>query len=303
MGLETAIIGGLGMLGGGIGSALAASQPVPSPNKAYAGAVIADVSTLPMRLAAMYGAATGKKVKVTSPISGKTFELDFEGIGDVQRSKELLEAGFTLADIAAGKGLELREKYAEKYIQQALKQLDLVDAVGKELQKQYASTVLDYLRGKVPAGVAEQIREAERAAQAARGTLMSPAGAAREALEIGKAGLALQQAGLAAVPTYFGAVSPLARMSGLTAVQASAAPAAPVMPAVTSTQFMNQGAGMAGMQTALQAYQLQQAYNPWAQFFGQVGGMGAAMLGTAMRTQSILGMLKQMKGMFPKLFE
>ena len=270
MGLETAIIGGLGMLGGGIGSALAASQSVPSPNKAYAGAVIADVSTLPMRLAAMYGAATGKKVKVTSPLSGKTFELDFE---------------------AGGTGCF------------CLGLIGTFGMVGKELQKQYASTILDYLRGKVPAGVAEQIREAERAAQAARGTLMSPAGAAREALEIGKAGLALQQAGLAAVPTYFGAVSPLARMSGLTAAQASAAPVAPVMPAVTSTQFMNQGAGIAGTQTALQAYQLQQAYNPWAQFFGQIGGMGAAMLGTAMRTRSILGMLKQMKGMFPKLFE
>ena len=281
MGLTAAIIGG-SVLGaaGGVGASM--MQPdAPDMGDAYREGVLADIFTMPGKMAALYGGSLGGKVTYTDPVSGRKVTLDFGKYGDVQRSKEALKAAYELADISAQRQLELQEKYAPKYIEQGLAALEKADPTAAAIREEMGESVLGALRGGLPKDVEQEVVQAERRAQAARGAIFGEAPVAREAMAAGMAGLALRQQNLANAMQYLQGGSPMFSVPGLAGFQTQTAPTPPMQPQPMAPQMINPQAGAMGVNWAAQMYQNALQYNPWQSFFGRIGGMGTGLASTA----------------------
>lgn len=285
MGLETAIIGGLaaGGLGAGLASSVGAPS-MPSSSKVYYTMALTDIMLSPLRAAALYGAALGQKVQTVDPRTGKIISLDFTGLGDVQRVIESYKQAIESSRELAKRALEVSKEISPQIAQWTKEFTQSLGVEEEEIATAYRQNLLDYLAGKVPRSVSSQLTQTERAAQAARGVMLSPSSAAREALRYGQTALNLQQLGMQLSPVYMQQLSLPARaamMQQLTQIPFNYAAYVPQMQ-YFAPQTLYPQAGIAALDYATQMYRLQQQYNPWASFFGQVSGLGLGMAGTAL---------------------
>ena len=288
MGVDPLTIGiGAAILGGST-AASAALQPGAPQTPDYAAAsregVMADVSTLPLRKMIESAAKLGKSVTYTDPATGQQKTADFTGFGDTDQALAQLDAQIQGSDKLAGAALALDQKYGTDYIAQRLKELEASDPTGFALRKSMGSAVADELAQgyQLAPGMRSEVEQATRAAQAARGNVLGAAPAAAEAMETGNAGYRLFQQRLANASSFLSGTTPVAQFGQIAGAQQGATPV--MTPAIQSGAGLNPNAGTQGAQFAQQVYgtqaglyNTQLANNPWASFFGRVGGLGTGV--------------------------
>jgi hypothetical protein len=193
---------------------------------------------------------------------------DFTGFGDIDLARKGLEFQTESADKTAGAMLAVQQKYGPEFIAQRLKELELSDPEGFKLRKDMGVKVAAELEQgyKLAPGMREEVEQATRAAQAARGNVLGAAPAAAEAMEVGNAGFRLWQQRLANASSFLSGTTPVAQFGQISGGQAGAAPFAPQN--ITAGIGVNQNAGQQGAQFAQQSYNAQlSAPNPWATLF------------------------------------
>ncbi len=198
---------------------------------------------------------------------------DFTGYGDIDLARKNLEFQTESADKTAGAMLAVQQKYGPEFIAQRLKELELSDPEGFKLRKEMGVKVAAELEQgyKLAPGMREEVEQATRAAQAARGNVLGAAPAAAEAMEVGNAGFRLWQQRLANASSFLSGTTPVAQFGQISGGQAGAAPYAPQN--IAAGVGLNQNAGQQGAQFAQQSYNAQlSAPNPWATLFGNVAG-------------------------------
>ena len=263
-----------------------------SPNPAYGEA---EAAVLAARAAYDKAATQGTGAKTTQYLdaSGNVVNAkdailaDFTGYGDADTSRAALDYQLESADKTAGGILALQQKYGPEFIAQRLKELELSDPTGFKLRKDMGQQVSDELAQgyKLAPGMREEVEQATRGAQAARGNVLGAAPAAAESLEIGNAGYRLWQQRLANAASFLSGTTPVAQFGQIAGGQQGAAPFAPQNPAAGLN--VNPNAGAQGAQFAQQTYgqqtnqwQTATQNNPWATLFGSVSGAGVDAAGS-----------------------
>lgn len=254
---------------------------------------MADIETLPLRKLIERAAKMGEKVEYTDPSTGEKKTADFTGFGDIDQARaEMLFSGESankMAEMAIG----LQEKYGSQFIEQRLKELEQSDPEGFALRKQMAESVSGELAQgfKLAPGMAEQVQQSERAAQAARGNILSPSSGAAEAMQTGNAAYRLYQQRLANASAFLSGTTPTAQFGQIANAQQGAAP---VMPqAIQQGIGQNQNAGAMGYQAAQWGYQQDIQNNPWLNFAGQVSGAGTGAASSGANSLMLQQLLKQ----------
>jgi hypothetical protein len=288
-----AIGGGMALAAGA--TAYSASQTPDSPDYAAANreGVLADIETLPLRKLIERAAMMGQKVEYTDPKTGEKTTADFTGFGDIDKARAQMQYGAESSDKMAQLVLGLQEKYGSKYIEQRLKELEQSDPVGFALRKQMGESVSGELAQgfKLAPGMAEQVQQSERAAQAARGNLLGQSSGAAEAMQTGNAAYRLYQQRLANASAFLSGTTPTAQFGQISGAQQGAAP---VMPqAIQQGISQNQNAGAMGYQAAQWGYQQQLENNPWMNFAGQVSGVGTGAASSGVNNLMLQQLLKQ----------
>jgi hypothetical protein len=284
----TAIAVGVGVAAAGAAASAAMAPDAPDApdySKANRDAIAADISTLPLRKLIESAAKLGKSVTYTDPSTGEQKTADFTGFGDADQSLATLDAQIKGSDKLAGAALALDQKYGPEYIKQRLAELEISDPVGTALRKKMGTSISTDLDSgyKLAPGMREEVEQATRGAQAARGNILGSAPAAAEAMEVGNAGYRLYQQRLANASAFLSGTTPTAQFGQIAGAQQGATPVA--MPQVQQGVGLNANAGAQGASFAQQAYgtqsgiyNTQMANNPWASFFGQVGGVGTSVM-------------------------
>ena len=215
-----------------------------------------------------------------NPVSKNDAVLaDFTGYGDLDLARKNLEFQTESADKTAGAMLAVQQKYGPEFIAQRLKELELADPEGFKLRKDMGAKVAAELdQGyKLAPGMREEVEQATRGAQAARGNVLGAAPAAAEAMEVGNAGYRLWQQRLANASSFLAGTTPVAQFGQISGGQAGAAPFAPQN--IAAGIGVNPNAGQQGAQFAQNNYGVQTSQwstnvqnNPWATLFGNVAG-------------------------------
>ncbi|HTI69678.1 MAG TPA: hypothetical protein VMF06_06915 [Candidatus Limnocylindria bacterium] len=288
-----AILAGVAVAGASAAASAATAPDAPgAPDYAAASreGVMADISALPLRKMIESAAKLGKSVTYTDPSTGERRTADFTGFGDTDQALAQLDGQIQGSDKLAAAGLALDQKYGSQYIAQRLKELEESDPTGFALRKSMGSAVSDELGHgyKLAPGMRDEVEQATRGAQAARGNILGAAPASAEAMEIGNAGYRLYQQRLANAASFLSGTTPVAQFGQIAGAQQGATPT--VMPQVQSGVGVNPSAGATGASFAAQQYGTQAgiyatqvASNPWASFFSQTGGLGtgSAVVGTS----------------------
>lgn len=223
-----------------------------------------------------------------NPVSAKDAILaDFAGYSDIDQSRANLDFQLESADKTAGAALDIQKKYGPEYIAQRLKELELADPVGTQLRKDLGKSVSDDLAEgyNLPAGLEEQVTQAERGAQAARGNIYGAAPGAAEALKVGDAAIRLKQQRQANVASFLAGQTPTAQFSSISGAQQGAAGFAPQN--ITPGLSVNQNAGAQGASFAAQTYGTESSNalnspNPWGSLLGAISGIGVGAASSAL---------------------
>ena len=270
-----------GMAASAGATAYAASQTPDAPDYAAANreGVLADIETLPLRKMIEAAAKLGTKVEYKDPKTGQTIKADFTGFGDVDQARGQLEFSKESAETMAKLALDLQTKYGDQYIEARLKELEASDPVGFALRKKYGETVSAELDNgyELAPGMREEVVQAERAAQAARGNILGQSSGAVEAMQTGNAAFRLYQQRLANAAAFLSGTTPVAQFGQIAGAQQGAVPVTPL--AVQQGATLNANAGAAGAAYAQQNYQNQVQNNPWLNFAQELGGIGTGVTG------------------------
>ncbi len=283
MGIVAGLIGAAAVsAGGALASAALAPSPPGAPDYGQAAreAIAAQISYLPLQKQIEAAAKLGTSVSYTDPLTGQPATANFAGIGDTDQTLAALNTQIEGANTIAAGDLSLQQQYSPQYISQALANLAQADPVGTALRQKIGTKVSSDLAlgTQLSPEMLDQVQQATRAAQAARGNILGAAPAAAEAMQAGYAGQQMFQQRLANALQFFsGTPSPTAQFGQLAGAAAGAAPTSlvPISAGIT----VNPNAAAQGAQFAQQTYGTQAGIwanqynnNPWTQFFGGVSG-------------------------------
>ena len=205
---------------------LYSARPPDPPDYAAATreGVEADIESLPLRKLIEAAARQGTKVTYTD-MSGKEQTVDFTGFGDVDLSRQDLEFAEESADRMAQAMLSVQEKYGADFVKQRMKELELADPKFREVREALGMAALEDVESgyKLAPGMREEVQQATRAAQYARGNVFGAAPAAEEAFEVGNAAFRLRQQRLANAASYLSGATPVAQFGQIAGAQQGAA--------------------------------------------------------------------------------
>lgn len=253
---------------------LYSSKPPAPPDYAAATreGVEADIESLPLRKLIESAARQGTKVTYTD-MDGKEQTVDFTGFGDVDMSRQDLEFAEESADRMAQAMLSVQEKYGADFVKQRMKELELADPKFREVRDALGGAALEDVESgyKLAPGMRDEVQQATRAAQYARGNVFGAAPAAEEAFEVGNAAFRLRQQRLANAASYLSGTTPVAQFGQIAGAQQGAAGFNPMGIRGGIGQNPNAGAQSLGLASNV--------YNNQFQNYMQQSSMAGDMLG------------------------
>lgn len=260
---------------------MSSPKPPPPPDLAAANeaAVYADVETLPIRKMIESAAALGTSVTYTDPQTGEQKTADFTGFGDIDQSRAQLEFMAESASTIAKSQLDVQKEFGEEFIKQRIKELELSDPQGTEIRRMLGEEAKKDLQAGYGLGdeLRQEVTQAVRGAQAARGNIMGDANAAAEAFAVGDAAIRLRQQRLANAASFLSGITPVAQFGAISGAQQGAAGFNPM--GIQQGVGLNPNAMQIGATFAQQSYQQQSQnafnsakMNPWNTVLGAVGG-------------------------------
>jgi hypothetical protein len=251
------------------------SDPPDPPDYAAATreGVEADIDSLPLRKIIEAAARQGTKVTYTD-MDGKEKTVDFTGFGDIDQSRKELDFAEESADRMAKSALNLQQKYGTDFVMQRLKELELSDPQFRKVRDALGKAALEdvELGYKLAPGMRDEVQQASRAAQMARGNYSGAAPAAEEAFEVGNAAFRLRQQRLANAASYLSGTTPVAQFGQIAGAQQGASPFQPM--GIRSGIGLDPNAGARSLGLA------QGVYNNQFQDYMNQQGQGASMLGS-----------------------
>tara|TARA_Y100001937_G_scaffold52927_1_gene73113 strand:- start:629 stop:1495 length:867 start_codon:yes stop_codon:yes gene_type:complete len=261
-------------------------SPDPPDPPDYAAAtregVEADIDSLPLRKLIESAARQGTKVTYTD-MDGKEKTVDFTGFGDIDQSRKELDFAEESADRMAKSALNLQQKYGTDFVMQRLKELELSDPQFRKVRDSLGKAALEdvELGYKLAPGMRDEVQQASRAAQMARGNYSGAAPAAEEAFEVGNAAFRLRQQRLANAASYLSGTTPVAQFGQIAGAQQGAAPFQPMGIRSGIGLDPNAGARSLGLAQGVYNNQFQDYMNQQGQgadMFGSVAGLGLGAL-------------------------
>ena len=260
------------------------SDPPDPPDYAAATreGVEADIDSLPLRKLIESAARQGTKVTYTD-MDGKEKTVDFTGFGDIDQSRKELDFAEESADRMVKSALNLQQKYGTDFVMQRLKELELSDPQFRKVRDALGKAALEdvELGYKLAPGMRDEVQQATRAAQMARGNYSGAAPAAEEAFEVGNAAFRLRQQRLANAASYLSGTTPVAQFGQIAGAQQGASPFQPM--GIRSGIGLDPNAGTRSLGLAQGVYnnQFQDYMNRQGQgadMFGSVAGLGLGAL-------------------------
>ena len=244
--------------------------------------VEADIDSLPLRKIIEAAARQGTKVTYTD-MDGKEKTVDFTGFGDIDQSRKELDFAEESADRMAKSALNLQQKYGTDFVMQRLKELELSDPQFRKVRDSLGKAALEdvELGYKLAPGMRDEVQQASRAAQMARGNYSGAAPAAEEAFEVGNAAFRLRQQRLANAASYLSGTTPVAQFGQIAGAQQGAAPFQPMGIRSGIGLDPNAGARSLGLAQGVYNNQFQDYMNQQGQgadMFGSVAGLGLGAL-------------------------
>ena len=261
-------------------------SPDPPDPPDYAAAtregVEADIDSLPLRKIIEAAARQGTKVTYTD-MDGKEKTVDFTGFGDIDQSRKELDFAEESADRMAKSALNLQQKYGTDFVMQRLKELELSDPQFRKVRDALGKAALEdvELGYKLAPGMRDEVQQATRAAQMARGNYSGAAPAAEEAFEVGNAAFRLRQQRLANAASYLSGTTPVAQFGQIAGAQQGASPFQPMGIRSGIGLDPNAGARSLGLAQGVYNNQFQDYMNrqqQGADMFGSVAGLGLGAL-------------------------
>ncbi|MAH47840.1 hypothetical protein CMI37_18610 [Candidatus Pacearchaeota archaeon] len=269
---------------------LYSSKPPKPPDfeAATRAGVEADIESLPIRKLIEAAARQGTKVTYTD-MDGKEQTVDFTGFGDVDMSRQDLEFAEESADRMAQAMLSVQEKYGADFVKQRLKELELADPQFRKVRESLGEAALEDVESgyALAPGMREEVQQATRAAQYARGNVFGAAPAAEEAFEVGNAAFRLRQQRLANAASYLSGTTPVAQFGQIAGAQQGAAGFNPM--GVRSGIGLDPNAGARSLGLATNVYNNQ--FQDYMQQSSMAGDMLGAVAGLGMgaMTGGLLG--------------
>ena len=244
--------------------------------------VEADIDSLPLRKLIESAARQGTKVTYTD-MDGKEKTVDFTGFGDIDESRKELDFAEESADRMAKSALNLQQKYGTDFVMQRLKELELSDPQFRKVRDALGKAALEdvELGYKLAPGMRDEVQQASRAAQMARGNYSGAAPAAEEAFEVGNAAFRLRQQRLANAASYLAGTTPVAQFGQIAGAQQGASPFQPMGIRSGIGLDPNAGARSLGLAQGVYNNQFQDYMNQQQQgadMFGSVAGLGLGAL-------------------------
>ena len=244
--------------------------------------VEADIDSLPLRKIIESAARQGTKVTYTD-MDGKEKTADFTGFGDIDESRKELDFAEESADRMAKSALNLQQKYGTDFVMQRLKELELSDPQFRKVRDSLGKAALEdvELGYKLAPGMRDEVQQATRAAQMARGNYSGAAPAAEEAFEVGNAAFRLRQQRLANAASYLSGTTPVAQFGQIAGAQQGASPFQPMGIRSGIGLDPNAGARSLGLAQGVYNNQFQDYMNQQGQgadMFGSVAGLGLGAL-------------------------
>jgi len=244
--------------------------------------VEADIDSLPLRKLIESAARQGTKVTYTD-MDGKEKTVDFTGFGDIDESRKELDFAEESADRMAKSALNLQQKYGTDFVMQRLKELELSDPQFRKVRDALGKAALEdvELGYKLAPGMRDEVQQATRAAQFARGNVFGAAPAAEEAFEVGNAAFRLRQQRLANAASYLSGTTPVAQFGQIAGAQQGASPFQPMGIRSGIGLDPNAGARSLGLAQGVYNNQFQDYMNQQQQgadMFGSVAGLGLGAL-------------------------
>lgn len=261
-------------------------SPDPPDPPDYAAAtregVEADIDSLPLRKLIESAARQGTKVTYTD-MDGKEKTVDFTGFGDVDESRKELEFAEESADRMAKAMLNVQEKYGADFVKQRLKELEISDPQFRKVRDALGKAALEDVESgyKLAPGMRDEVQQATRAAQFARGNVYGAAPAAEEAFEVGNAAFRLRQQRLANAASYLSGTTPVAQFGQIAGAQQGAAAFNPMGIRSGIGLDPNAGARSLGLAQGVYNNQFQDYMNRQSQgasMLGSVAGLGLGAL-------------------------
>ena len=252
-----------------------------APNYAEANreGILTDLETLPLRRMIEAAARSGTAVSYTDPRTGETKKADFTGMGDADLSRLAVDFGIESADKLAKAQLDLSQKYGEATLAQRLKELEQADPEGTRIRKELGAQVESELSlgSMLDAATRDQVTEAERVGQSARGNILGTSAGAAEAMTVGEAGLRLKQQRQANAAAFLNGTTPTAQFGSISGAQQG--PVAFTPANLTGGTNVNPNAGAQGVagnlgtfNARLQAATYASNASPWTQLFDTFTG-------------------------------
>lgn len=262
-------------------------KPPAPPDIAAANeaAVYADVETLPTRKKIEAASRLGTSVTYTDPKTGEEKTVDFSGFGDIDQTRAQLDFMAESARTIAQSQLDVQKEFGAEFVQQRLKELELSDPQGTKIRKMLGEEAQKDLEAGYGLGadLRQQVTQAMRGAQAARGNIMGDANAAAEAFAVGDAAIRLRQQRLANAASFLSGITPVAQFGAISGAQQGAAGFNPM--GIQQGIGVNPNAMQIGSNFAMQSYQQQSQnafnsaqMNPWNTVLGAVGGAATSAL-------------------------
>ena len=219
-------------------------------------------------------ARMGEKTTYKDPITGEEKEADFTGVGDIDQTRKELDFAKESADSIAKSLLDIRQKYGPEFVKQSLEELELSDPQFRKVRDALGKAALEDVESgyELAPGMRDEVQQATRAAQFARGNVFGAAPAAEEAFEVGNAAFRLRQQRLANAASYLAGTTPVAQFGQIAGAQQGAAPFQPMGIRSGIGQDPNAGARSLGLAQGI--------YNNQFQDYMNRQGQGASMLGS-----------------------
>ena len=223
-------------------------------------------------------------------MSGKTFLAAFQvgsnivpdAIENALRRGKLDEEKVTLE---LQNELRRKEKYGADFVKQRLKELEISDPQFRKVRDALGKAALEDVESgyKLAPGMRDEVQQATRAAQFARGNVYGAAPAAEEAFEVGNAAFRLRQQRLANAASYLSGTTPVAQFGQIAGAQQGAAAFNPI--GIRSGIGLDPNAGARSLGLA------QGVYNNQFQDYMNRQQQGADMLGSVAGLVIVTGKL------------
>lgn len=247
-------VGTVALVGGALMAGGDEAPETPDYTKANRDGVLASVEMLPLQKKIEAAAKLGKKVTYINPTTGKEETADFSGFGDVDQSREQLNFLAESGDVMAKTTLDTQKKYGLDYIAQRDRELQAADPIGYALRKKMGEDITGEGFGtNLSAAQQQQVTQAERGAQAARGNIFGGAPAAAEAMAVGDAGFRMRQQRLANASAFLSGTTPVAQFGQISGAQQGASVFNPM--GIQQGMGLNPNAGQLGSNFELANWQ------------------------------------------------